>query len=163
MNEYYRKEYTRGGLETWNRYINDVENEDGLSIKSGSTIDGSNSTDISEAYAEMKNILAINKESRNSRLLARRRCFNSTISKISPLSKSKYSHYTLKNLSNPECKNSKNIGNFLELKQVNDYQRIEDGYLIIKPIKIFTKVSYANNHSECNIRIFVFIYFINFN
>jgi hypothetical protein len=38
MNEFYNKAYIRGALESWNQYINDSENENGLSIKPGVSI-----------------------------------------------------------------------------------------------------------------------------
>jgi hypothetical protein len=150
MSEFYKKAYMRGALESWNLYINDTENENGLSIKSGSTIGTDSSSDTSEAYVEMKKILAINKESKNSRLLVRSRFFNSTINKIVPSSKSKYSYCARTNLSNPKLnKNFPYLGSF-QSKNSRNFEKIEEGCLIIKSIQAI-----KNNHKKRNSLIFL--------
>ena len=150
MSEFYKKAYMRGALESWNQYINDTENENGVSIKSGCTIGTDSSSDISEANVEMKKILAINNEPKNSRLLVRSRFFNSTISKSVAISKSKLSYCARTSLSNPKLnKNCAYLGNF-QSKKSRNFEKIEDGCLIIKSIQV-TK----NNHKKRNSLIFL--------
>jgi hypothetical protein len=98
----------------------------------------------------MKKILSINKESKNSRLLVRSRFFNSTISKIVPSSKSKYSYCARTNLSNPKLnKNCTYLGNF-QSKNSRNFEKIEEGCLIIKSIQVI-----KNNQKKRNSLFFL--------
>ena len=133
--EFYQKELIRGTLETFNHYLNDFENEDGLSIKSGQTM-SSDSSSLSESYVELRNILAENKpsntnhESKNKPIL-QSRYFNSTMHEVVQLqNKASYANYARSNLSNPQLsKQSFSIQNSIKAKK-QKLKKLEEALLV---------------------------------